>query len=61
VITTATRKRDPSKEQRGRNEPVSLEPVPFEEAVADLRKVKKPEGEAKPKKARSRERKKRNV
>ncbi len=38
-----------------------LAPIPFEEAVSDLLKVKKPEGKTKPKKAQSRERKKRNV
>jgi hypothetical protein len=47
--------------QKKQGEPISLDPVPFEEAVADRLKVKKPEGKAKPKKARSRERKKRNV
>jgi hypothetical protein len=48
-------------EEKKRDAAVSLDPLPFEEAVADLLKVKKPEGKAKPKKAQSRERKKRNV
>jgi hypothetical protein len=47
--------------QKKQGEPISLDPVPFEEAVADRLKAKKPEGKAKPKKARSRERKKRNI
>jgi hypothetical protein len=46
---------------REREAPVSLAPVPYEGAVADRLKVKKPEREDKPKKARPRERKKRNV
>ena len=50
-------KKTPPERERG----VSLNPVPFEEAVGDLLKVKKPEGKTKPKKAQSRERKKRNV
>lgn len=49
------------KADREQGEPVSLAPVPYEEAVADLLKVKKPEGKPKPKKALSGERKKRNV
>jgi hypothetical protein len=42
-------------------EPTSLDPPAFEEAVGALIRVKKPEPDAKPKKAQSRERKKRNV
>ncbi len=38
-----------------------LAPIPLGEAVSDLLKVKKPGGKTKPKKAQSRERKKRNV
>ncbi len=49
------------KADKERAEPVSLAPVPFEEAVTDLLKVKKPEGKAKPKKAQSRERKRRSI
>jgi hypothetical protein len=53
---------DRKRESRSRQaESVSLDPLPSEEAVADLLKVKKPEQQAKPKKPRSRERRKRNV
>jgi hypothetical protein len=50
-------------EQRGAEgeRPMSPDSIPHEEVVADLLKVKRPGGKAKPKKAQSRERKKRNV
>jgi hypothetical protein len=40
--------------KRERKEPVSLAPVPFEEAVADLLKVKKPQEKKKRKTSRRR-------
>ncbi len=53
-------KKDQPVEEDGKG--ASSDPRPFEEAVADTLKVKKPEGpEGKAKKARSRERKRRNV
>lgn len=44
-----------------RDQPASLHPVPSEEAVADLLKVKKPEVKTKPKKPQTRERRKRSI
>jgi hypothetical protein len=54
--------KDPSRAaERGEARDTSLHPIPFEEAVADLLKVKKPESKTKSKKTRSRERQKRNI
>jgi hypothetical protein len=52
-------KKDQPVEENGKG--ASLDPRPFGGAVADPLKVKEPGEQATPKKARSRERKKRNV
>jgi hypothetical protein len=57
----AKKKPDLSEGPEDRSKPVSLDPLPFEEAVAGLLKVRKPDGEKKRKKADSRNREKRTI
>ena len=59
----AMREKSEQQDKRGSDgaRPVSPDPILHEEAAVDPLKVKKPEGNAKPKNAHSRERRKRNV